>query len=149
MAYFKIHNRGGWRHDEATAAGTITPGMLLEVTYEGKVQAHSTEGGRCERLVAQEDALQGHGVDTNYDTVTNTIVSIAIMEPGSVFNLLMKSGEDGAPGAEVISAGNGTVKCVDNVTSANLIDQVIGRIDASEAAFTTLAANTLKAIRIV
>lgn len=147
MAYTRIHNKGDWRHEELVAAGAVTPGMLLEVTTAGKGQAHSSEGGRSERLIAIEDALQGNGVDTAYSAAD--ILSIAVAEPGSVFNLLMESGNDGAPGAEVISAGNGKVKCVDMATSAALIKQVIGRIDASEAAFTTLAADTLKAIRII
>lgn len=148
MAYYRIHNRGSLhRHEEIVAAGTITPGMLCEVIPAGTVQAHSTEGGRAERLIAKEDALQGNGIDTNYSA--GDIVSLAVAGPGDVFNMLMAAGEDGAPGAEVVSAGDGTVKCVDNVTSSGVILQVIGRIDPSEAAFTTLAVNTLKAIRII
>lgn len=147
MAYYRIHNKGTlWRHEEAVAAGTVTPGMLCEMTSSGTVQAHSSEGGRAERLIALEDALQGRGVDTNYSAAD--IVTLAVAAPGEVFNLLMASGEDGQPGDEVISAGDGTIKCVDNATSAALITQIIGEIDPSEAAFTTLGANTLKAIRL-
>jgi len=148
MAYYRIHNKGTlWRHEELVAAGTITPGMLCEVTASGTVQAHSTEGGRAERLIACEDALQGNGVDTNYSAAD--IVSLAVAAPGEVFNMLMAAGEDGAPGAAVVSGGDGTVVCTDNVSSAGVITQVIGYIDPSEAAFTTLASNTLKAIRLV
>jgi hypothetical protein len=148
MAYYKIHNKGTlWIKDELVAAGTITPGMLLEVTALGKVQAHSLEGGRCERLIALEDAEQGNGVDTNYTAADPCQYAIAM--PGEVFNLLVASGEDGAPGAPVVSAGDGTVKCVDNVSSSGVITQVIGYIAPQESAFTTLAANTLKAIRLV
>jgi hypothetical protein len=147
MAHYTIHNKGvNWRREELVAAGTISPGMLLEVLAAGTIQAHSLEGGRSERLVAIEDVFQGKGVDTNYSAADQ--VFVAVVEPGSVWNLLMAAGEDGAPGAAVISAGDGTVKCVDNASSAGLIAQVIGYIDESEAAFTTLAANTLKAIRI-
>lgn len=147
MAYYTIHNKGvNWRREELVAAGTITPGMLCEVTASGTVQAHSLEGGRAERIIAIEDVFQGNGVDTNY-TATDQVF-LAVAEPGSVWNMLMAAGEDGAPGAPVISAGDGTVKCVDNASSAGLITQVIGYIDTSEAAFATLAANTLKAIRI-
>ena len=147
MAYYRIHNKGTlWRHEEAVANAAIQPGMLIEMMTTGKVRAHSTEGGRGERLVAMEDALQGNGVDTNY--AADDIVSIAVMEPGSVFNLLMAAGETGSPGQEVVSAGDGTVKLASNLDSSSLNKQVIGHIDASETAFTTLAANTLKAIRI-
>jgi hypothetical protein len=148
MAYYRIHNKGTlWRHEEAVAAGTITPGMLCEITTSGTVQAHSTAGGRAERLVALEDALQGNGVDTNYSALD--VVQFAVAAPGEVFNLLMASGETGSPGQEVVSGGDGTVILADNLDSAGLLLQVIGRIDASEATFTSLAANTLKAIRML
>jgi hypothetical protein len=147
MAYRRIHNKGDWRHEEEVAAGTISPGMVLEVTTSATVQAHSSEGGRCERLIAIEDALQGGTVDDNYSAAD--IVSIAVANPGSVFNLLMAAGETGMPGQEVISAGDGTVKLADNLSSGGTVSQVIGRIDTSEAVFTALAANALKAIRIV
>lgn len=147
MAYYTIHNKGvNWRREELVAAGTITPGMLCEVTTDGKVRAHSVEGGRAERLVAIEDVLQGKGVDTNYSA--SDLVSLAVMEPGSVWNLLVASGQSGAPGNAVISAGNGKVKCASDATSAAVIKDVIGYIDASEPTFTTLGADTLKAIRI-
>jgi len=148
MAYYKVHNKGSlWRHEELVAAGTITPGMLCEVTSDGEVQAHSTEGGRAERLIAQEDALQGKGVDTDYSA--DAIVSLAVAGPGDVFNMLVALGEAGDPGEPVISDGNGALKTVDNATSAAVVVQVIGYIDASETAFTTLAAAALKAIRLV
>jgi hypothetical protein len=121
--------------------------MLCEVTTAGKIQAHSTEGGYAERLVAQEDALQGKGVDTNYSATA--IVLLAVAAPGDVFNMLVASGEDGVPGAAVCSNGDGLLECTDNMTSAGVLKQIIGYIDASEVAFTTLAANTLKAIRLV
>lgn len=147
MAYYKIHSKGTlWIKDELNAAGTISPGMLCEVTTSGTVQAHSTEGGRAERCIALEDAEQGKGVDTNYSS--GAPVQMALGMPGEVFNMLMALGEDGAPGLPVVSAGDGTLKCLDNVSSAGVITQIIGYIDASEAAFSTLAANTLKAIRL-
>jgi hypothetical protein len=148
MAYFRIHNKGTlWRHEEAVAAGTITPGMLCEITTSGTIQAHSTAGGRGERLVALEDALQGRGVDTDYSAAE--IVQFAVMEPGGVFNMLMAAGETGSPGQEVVSGGDGTVILASNLDSSGLNLQVIGRIDASEATFTALVANTLKAIRMI
>ena len=148
MAYFRIHNKGTlWIHDEADAAGTITPGMLTEVTSAAKVQAHSTEGGRAERLIALEDALQGNGVDTDYSA--DDVVTLAVGMPGEVFNLLVALGEALSPGDEVVSAGDGAVIGTSSVASATTINQVIGRVDASEDTFTALAADTLKAIRLV
>ena len=148
MAYERIHNKGTlWQKEELVAASTISPGMLLEVIAAGTIQAHSTEGGRAERIIALEDEFQGKTVDDDYSA--DDPVQIAVAVPGEVFNLLMAAGEDGAPGAAVVSGGDGTVVCVDNVSSTGVITQVIGYIDASEAAFSTLAANTLKAIRLV
>lgn len=148
MAYEKVHNKGTlWMKEELVAAATISPGMLLEVTAAGKVQAHSVEGGRAERIIALEDEFQGKTVSDNYSA--DDPVQMAVALPGEVFNMLMAAGEDGAPGAPVVSGGDGTVVCVDNVSSTGVITQVIGYIDASEDAFATLAANTLKAIRLV
>jgi hypothetical protein len=148
MAYFRIHNKGTLSiHDEAEAAGTITPGMVCEMTSSKTVQAHSTEGGRAERLIACEDALQGNGVDTDYSAAD--IVTLALAIPGEVFNLLVATGEALNPGDEVVSGGDGTVIASSNVSSGVTVAQVIGRVDASEDAFTALAANTLKAIRLV
>jgi hypothetical protein len=147
MAYYTIHNKGIYsRREEAVAAGTISPGMICEIIAAGTVQAHSIEGGCAERLIAIEDVFQGKGVDSDYSSGDQ--VFLAVAEPGSVWNLLMAIGEDGAPGAAVISAGDGTVKCVDNATSAAVIKDIIGYVDTSEPAFTTLAAVALKAIRI-
>lgn len=148
MAYFRIHNKGIlWRSEELVAAGIISPGMLCEVTSAGKVQAHDTEGGYAERLVALEDALQGHGVDTNYSA--DDQVFLAVAQPGEVFNMLIAAGEDGAPGVAVCSNGDGKLECTDNMTSSGVLKQIIGYIDASEPAFTALSANTLKAVRLV
>jgi hypothetical protein len=148
MAHFRIHNKGTlWIHDEAPAASTITPGMVCEMTSSKTVQAHSTEGGRAERLVALEDALQGNGVDTDYSA--DDIVTLAIPMPGEVFNLLVAAGQALNPGDEVVSGGDGTVIAASDVSTGVTVAQVIGRIDASEDAFTALASNTLKAVRLV
>lgn len=148
MAYFRIHNKGNlWRQEELVAAGTITPGMLCEVTTSGTVKAHSKEGGYAERLIALEDALQGHGVDTNYSALDQVFMAVA--QPGEVFNMLIAAGEDGAPGVAVCSNGDGKLECTDNMTSSGVLKQIIGYIDASEPAFTTLSSAALKAVRLV
>jgi len=148
MAYNRIHNKGTYNmRDELIAAGTITPGMLLEVTSAGKVQAHSTEGGRAERIVALEDALQGSTVDDDYSA--DDPVQIEVVAPGSVMNMLISAGEALNPGDEVFSYGDGTLAGENSINSAGVIEQAIGRIDASETAFTHLTAAALKAVRFV
>lgn len=52
--------------DEKVAAGTITPGMLVERTSDDKVQAHSIAGGPANPLFAIEDAPQGKTKTDNY-----------------------------------------------------------------------------------
>lgn len=147
MGYTKIHNKGDWRHEEAVASKAVSPGMLCEIVTDGRVQYHSTQGGRAERLVAVEDALQGRGVATAYSVGDQVMLSV--VEPGTVMNMLIAAGQNADPGEEVISAGDGTLIVIGSQASAAINVQVIGRIDASEAAFTTLAANTLKAVRFV
>jgi len=144
MSYRRIHNAGPWRAEEAAAAGTITPGMLVEYTTSGTIQAHATEGGRHERLVALEDALQGRAVATDYSATE--LVSMALVAPGTVMNMLIASGEACDIGDELVSAGDGTLINADSLASASLAKQIVGR---AVEAFTTLGANTLKAVRFV
>lgn len=142
MAYRRIHIKGGWRHEEAVGSGTVTPGMLLEVTSADLVKAHATEGGRAERIVAIEDALQGRAVGTNYDD--GDLISYAVVEPGAEMAMLIALGESGDIGDEVVSGGDGTLILASSLASAALNLQVIGEL---REAFTTLTVNTLKAVR--
>jgi len=52
--------------EEYTAAAAIIPGMLLEYTDAGEVQAHATAGGNAIPMFALEDGLQGKGIDDSY-----------------------------------------------------------------------------------
>lgn len=54
--------------DEKIAAGTITPGMLVERTSADKVQAHNAAGGSVNPLFAIEDENQGNDINDNYST---------------------------------------------------------------------------------
>lgn len=104
----KIHLAGNYRLAEINAAGTITPGMALERTSAGTVQAHSTAGGFGERMFAQEDALQGRTVADNY--VATDPVRIAFEVSGSRGLALLKAGTNYAIGTKLISNGDGTLK---------------------------------------
>jgi len=144
MAYRTIHSKGDYRTEEVAAAGTITPGMLCEMTSAATVQAHSTEGGRAERLVAMEDALQGRAVSTNYSA--SEIVTLGLPVPGTEMAMLIASGESANIGDELVSAGDGTLKNASNLASASMNEQVIA---IAVESFTTLSENTLKLVRIV
>lgn len=54
--------------EEYVAAAAVTPGMVLEFTSAGKVQAHQNAGQNVVPMVALEDELQGNGIDDNYET---------------------------------------------------------------------------------
>lgn len=54
--------------EEYVAAATITPGMLLEYTSAGKVQAHQNAGQNVVQMFALEDELQGNGIDDDYSS---------------------------------------------------------------------------------
>jgi hypothetical protein len=144
MAYRRIHSKGTYRYEEAVAAGTISPGMVCELTTAGTAQAHSTAGGRGENLIAQEDALQGKTVSDDYSA--GDVVGLLIPVPGTEMNVLFGAGESADINDEIVSAGDGTFQNADNLASAALNKQV--RAVAVEA-FTALAAAALKRVRFV
>jgi len=94
---------------ERVAAGTITPGMLLEYTSASKVQAHSTAGGNClPRAFALEDELQGNGIDDNYSA--DDQVACWITQPGEQVYAILADGENVSIGDALESNGNGYLK---------------------------------------
>ena len=101
----QVHLIGDFRREEAIAAGTIKPGMLVEETSAGKFQAHSTEGGRAVRLFAEVDALQGKTLSDSY--AADALVSANVELPGNEVQAFLKVGENVAIGAMLISAGDG------------------------------------------
>lgn len=137
-------NPNSFVSDEKVAAGTITPGMLIELTSSNTVQAHSTEGGTGERAFAVENDLQGRVVGTNYTAAEK--VQIAHVLPGRLVNALMQSGESGSIGDELVSGGDGTLINASSLSSTGLKKQVIAILQET---VTTLAANTLKRVRLV
>jgi len=95
--------------DEAVAAGTISPGHLIELTSAGKVQVHSTASGNVAPvMVALEDSMQGNDVDDNYSA--NGLVQYAVLRPGDRVQMRVKDGQNIAIGDKLESAGDGTVQ---------------------------------------
>jgi len=62
----KIKNYSDILEEYDATAVAITPGMLLELTSAGAVQAHSAEAGNVLPMFAVEDAMQGKGIADNY-----------------------------------------------------------------------------------
>jgi len=99
--------RGG-RPEEGTAAGTITPGMLVKQNADGNIIAHDSNGGHAERLYACEDALQGKTIDDNYSS--GNVVTLHLAAPGDVVYALLAPGENADPSEFLMSGGNGYLK---------------------------------------
>jgi hypothetical protein len=94
--------------EEYEAAGTITPGMLLEYTSAGKVQAHSSVGANVIPMLALEDELQGNGIDDDYSSGGQ--VQCWIPQRGAQALLIVANGQDITVGDLLESDGNGKVQ---------------------------------------
>lgn len=95
--------------EEYTAtAVALTPGMLLEVTSAGLVQAHSIEGGVILPMVALHDELQGNEIDDDF--AVSAKVQCWIPQRGDQAYLLVADGETVSKGDFLISDGTGKVK---------------------------------------
>lgn len=146
----RIHSKGIFRHEEAKAAEAgIYPGMLLRLDANGEMEIHDVEGGELgdETLIAEEDALQGNTVDTVY--ADDAIVSYMIPQKGSVINMLVEDGQDLAIGEKVMSAGNGTVKAIDDLESGETLAHVIGIAEEAIDLTGSAVLNVISPIRIV
>lgn len=146
MAHRRIHNKGGWEHEEYVSAGVITPGMLIELTVAGTVKAHAEEGGRCERLVALEDALQGRAVATNYAAAE--VVTCALPYKGTTMNMLIAVGQNVGIGDELVSNGAGSLQKrgmgSSGVTEHEVVGICVEAKDNSAGAAPALAAVRVK-----
>ena len=104
----QVHLIGDFRREEALAAATITPGMLIEEDSSAEFQAHSTAGGVAQRLVAEVDALQGNTLADDYSAAD--LVSANVELPGNEVQMFLLAGENVAIGADLESAGDGTLQ---------------------------------------
>ena len=144
MAYRRIHNKGPYQQDEYEAGGTITPGMLCAINSSGNVIAHDVAEIQCPVVIAAEDALQGNEVSDDYSSGNTT--TVLVPSKGTILNVLVKLGEACSIGDTLCSAGDGTFIKVEAATSGTLNSGAL--VEATEA-FTALAADTLKACRVL
>ncbi len=94
---------------ERYAAGTITPGMLVEVVSPtGKVRAHSTPGGYANTTFAVRDTQQGKGINDNY--LEDDLVSYHQMRAGDRVLAIVADSQNIAQGDFVESNGDGKVR---------------------------------------
>lgn len=92
--------------EELVAGGTITPGMLLDISATNTVTAAT--GAGTLPVFALEDELQGKGIDNNY--ASGDPVQCWIPYRGDVVNAILKAGKKTAIGTPVASNGDGKLK---------------------------------------
>jgi len=93
---------------EYDAVAAITPGMLVELTSAGKVQAHSTAGGNAQTMFAFEDELQGKGINDAY--AADDKVQVWHARPGDEVNAILPDGQNISIGDLLESAGDGMLQ---------------------------------------
>ena len=143
----RIQLKGYGRQEEAVAAGTITPGDLLEVDNAGKVVVHNSEGAVCERAFALEDALQGRTISTNY--TSGEVVTMLLAAPGDEVYAFIKAGSNVAIGTILISAGDGTLIPEANAASATVVAQRVAVAMAALDLSASGAVDTRVAVRVL
>lgn len=125
-------------NEEIVAAGTITPGMLLELTSAGTVQAHSVASGNAIPMFACEDELVGKTIIDNYSALDQ--VPVWIPGRGDIAYGILAQGENVTIGTYLVSKGNGHLKAVADPSSfgddesAKIIGQAIEAVNATAAA---------------
>jgi hypothetical protein len=94
---------------EAIASGTITPGMLVEMTNAtaDTMKAHATSAGWAEAAFAVEDNMQGNEIGDNY--ASGAQMQYRVFRAGDMVYALLKDGQTAAKGDALISNGDGTL----------------------------------------
>lgn len=100
-AYLEINN-------EYEAAEAITPGMLIELNSDGKVQKHSSGEGTILTMLAIEDELQGKGIEDDYEG--DDPVQCWVPTPGDEAYAILADGNDVSIGDFLASDGDGTLQ---------------------------------------
>jgi hypothetical protein len=91
------------------ASKDITPGMLLEFTGSD-VQPHSDDAALAEPImVAVEAAIDGRGIDDDYDEDGETVM-YHIPLPGDELYMLLAAGENASIGSKLTSDGAGCLE---------------------------------------
>jgi len=93
---------------EREAEESITPGELLELRSDGKVQKHSSEGENAVPIFAVEEDFLGEAIDESYDSGDR--VQYAFFRPGDeVYAWLDDGSAEVNPGDFLMSKGDGTL----------------------------------------
>lgn len=142
MAPKTILLKGDPLRKERTAAGTITPGHLIELDTNGDVIVHATSGGVAAPMFAIENALEGNEIGDNYSSGDQ--VQYVVGRPGDEIYAWLADGETAVIGSFLLSNGNGQLKVFtgDSADAAEPLAQALEALDL--AATTTLVATRIK-----
>lgn len=103
--------------EELKAAGTIKPGMLVEVTSDGEVQAHSTQNGNALPKFAIENELAGEGITDDY--AADDQVQVWTPSRGDLVYGLLADGQSVDIGDFLASNGDGYLKAFEGGSAAD------------------------------
>lgn len=104
---------------EAVAAGTITPGDLLNINSSGLLIRHASAARRAPALFAVENDLVGKTIDDNY--VANDYVQAEYLRTGDeVYALVAASASAIVIGDYLESDGAGGLRKITDFTDAEL-----------------------------
>lgn len=129
---------------EATALGTITPGMLVE-RAPGGVQAHGTAGGAATAQFANEYGMTGRTIRDDYIADDNVIFTSYV--DGSGIYAVVAAGAAAIAESDLLaSAGDGTLKVAGDAEVA--VARALDELDNSGASETArLRVETISAQR--
>jgi len=133
--------------EELTAtAVAITPGMLLELTNAGTVQAHSTLGGNVLQMFALEDEMQGKGINDNY--AASDKIQVVIPRRGDIVYAILADDQDVDIGDFLESNGDGFLRehtpdiesSTHTIQTGQIVGQAIEALDLLESSLESSAA---------
>lgn len=90
------------------AAGTITPGDLLDINSSSRMLRHATAGLAHSRMVAVENDIGGDEITDDY--LVNEIVQFNACRPGDLVFMRLDTGQTIAVGDFLESSGDGSLR---------------------------------------
>lgn len=135
MAYNTIKLMGEPIRKELPAAGTITPGDLIERTSAGKYQRHSTALGKAQKIFAFENELFANDITVDYvaGPPADDVLGDVYHSGCEVYATLAPSAAAIVIGDFLESAGNGTLrKLTTGVHLASALEAIDNSAGASK-----------------
>ena len=143
----KVKNYSDIMEEITATAVAIRPGVFLELTSAGTVQAVSTAGGNIIPMVACEDELQGKGIGDSY--AASDKIQVWIPGRGDQVYAWLEDGQSVAIGAFLECTTTGTLQAhaADISDAPNVTNQIVAV--ALEAVDLTASANLTADGRII